>query len=109
MLFRSHGHLVAGHVDGVGSVREISTDVRSMRLILDCPQELLRYIAVKGSVAVDGVSLTVNDKTSAGFIVNIIPHTLAQTIMGNYRDKTPVNIEVDIIARHIESLMSRES
>lgn len=106
---RLHGHLVAGHVDGVGSVREISTDVRSMRLILDCPQELLRYIAVKGSVAVDGVSLTVNNKTSAGFIVNIIPHTLAQTIMGNYRDKTPVNIEVDIIARHIESLMSRES
>lgn len=104
---RLHGHLVAGHVDGVGSVREISTEARSLHLVLDCPPELLRYIAVKGSVAVDGVSLTVNEKTTTGFIVNIIPHTLEQTIMTGYRAGTRVNIEVDIIARYLEQLFSR--
>ena len=101
---RLHGHLVTGHVDGVGSVRECTPDARSERLVIECPVELLRYISKKGSVCVDGVSLTVNERHAGGFSVNIIPHTLAQTIMANYRAGTCVNIEVDIIARYLEQL-----
>ena len=102
---RLHGHLVAGHVDGVGEVRERIPAVRSEYLTIVSPQELLRYIARKGSVCVDGVSLTVNDRQADGFTVNIIPHTLEQTIMADYQAGTRVNIEVDIIARYLESLV----
>ena len=102
---RLHGHLVMGHVDCVGSVREHVADARSERLVIKCPVEIFRYISKKGSVCVDGVSLTVNEKHEHGFTVNIIPHTLMQTIMADYHTGTPVNIEVDIIARYMESLV----
>ena len=102
---RLHGHLVTGHVDGVGSVRERVSDARSERLVIECPPELLRYISTKGSVCVDGVSLTVNEKHESGFAVNIIPHTLAHTIMADYHAGARVNIEVDIIARYLESMV----
>ncbi|MGH8119164.1 MAG: riboflavin synthase [Gammaproteobacteria bacterium] len=105
---RLHGHLVTGHVDGVGSVRDRVSVTRSERLIVDCPAELLRYISRKGSVCVDGVSLTVNERQAGGFTVNIIPHTLRQTIMANYQAGTRVNIEVDIIARYLEQLFPHE-
>ena len=102
---RLHGHLVTGHVDGVGSVLESASNVRSERLVIECPAELLRYISKKGSVSVDGVSLTVNERHGAGFSMNIIPHTLEQTIMADYIAGTRVNIEVDIIARYLEQLL----
>jgi len=105
---RLHGHLVTGHVDGVGSVRDWASATRSERLVIDCPVELLRYISRKGSVCVDGVSLTVNERQAGSFAVNIIPHTLEQTIMANYHVGTRVNIEVDIIARYLESLMNSD-
>ena len=101
---RLHGHLVAGHVDGVGVVRERTADARSEQLLIECPVNLLGYVASKGSVCVDGVSLTVNDKTATGFTVNIIPHTLSHTISSGYVKGTKVNIEVDLIARYLESL-----
>ena len=101
---RFHGHLVTGHVDGVGTVRERVAEARSIRLVIECPAVLLRYISTKGSVCVDGVSLTVNERQESGFAVNIIPHTLVQTIMADYHAGTQVNIEVDIIARYLEQL-----
>ena len=103
---RFHGHLVTGHVDGVGSVRERVSATRSEHLVIDCPVELRRYISRKGSVCVDGVSLTVNKSQGGSFTVNIIPHTLEQTIMADYHAGTRVNIEVDIIARYLEQLNS---
>jgi len=103
---RLHGHLVTGHVDGVGNVRERVADARSERFVIECPAGLLRYISTKGSVCVDGVSLTVNERHKSGFVVNIIPHTLERTIMAGYQAGSRVNIEVDIIARYLESLVS---
>jgi len=105
---RLHGHLVTGHVDGVGSVRDRVSAARSECLVIDCPAELLHYISKKGSVCVDGVSLTVNERQAGGFTVNVIPHTLQQTIMADYHSGTRVNIEVDIIARYIESMIKGE-
>jgi riboflavin synthase len=102
---RLHGHLVTGHVDGVGTIKNRKPDARSERIDIDCPPNLLRYVSKKGSVCIDGVSLTVNEKSATGFSVNIIPHTLEQTIISNYTKGTRVNIEVDIIARYLESLM----
>jgi riboflavin synthase len=104
-LDRLHGHLVTGHVDGVGTIKDRKPDARSERIDIDCPPNLLRYVSKKGSVCIDGVSLTVNEKSTTGFSVNIIPHTLEQTIISNYTKGTRVNIEVDIIARYLESLM----
>jgi len=103
---RLHGHLVTGHVDGVGTIKDRKPDARSERIDLDCPATLLRYISKKGSVCIDGVSLTVNEKAATGFSLNIIPHTLEQTILSNYTKGTRVNIEVDIVARYLESLMT---
>jgi len=108
MTDRLHGHLVTGHVDGIGTVRERFDDARSARLVIKCPVMLLRYISAKGSVSMDGVSLTVNERRESGFEVNIIPHTLEQTIMADYQAGTRVNIEVDIIARYLESLVQSE-
>jgi riboflavin synthase len=99
------GHLVTGHVDGVGSVVSRRDDGRSVRFRLRAPEALARYIARKGSVCVDGVSLTVNEVDGADFGVNIVPHTLGATIFGQYRPGTRVNIEVDIVARYLERLM----
>lgn len=99
------GHLVSGHVDGVGRVLGRQDDARSVRLRLEAPRELARYIAPKGSVAVDGTSLTVNRVEGASFELNIVPHTLEETTIGRYREGTRVNLEVDLIARYLERLL----
>lgn len=99
------GHLVSGHVDGVGRVLERRQDARSVRFSVAAPPELARYIASKGSICVDGVSLTVNDVDGNRFQLNIVPHTLQQTIMEDYRPGSRVNLEVDMIARYLERLM----
>ena len=98
------GHLLSGHVDGVAEVIERRPEGRSLCFLLRPPPALLRYIAAKGSVAVDGVSLTVNSVDAAEFSVNIIPHTLEQTLFGEYRSGSRVNLEVDLIARYLERL-----
>lgn len=103
------GHYVTGHVDGIGTVLSIETDARSHRVVFEVPAELSRYVARKGSVCVDGVSLTVNAVDGRTFAVNLIPHTLQVTILGDYRPGTQVNLEVDIIARYLERLMSGAS
>jgi riboflavin synthase len=99
------GHLVSGHVDGVGTVLDKREDARSWRLQIHAPGELARYIATKGSICVDGTSLTVNEIRGAVFSLNIVPHTLAETIIGGYRSGTRVNLEVDLIARYLERLI----
>lgn len=101
------GHLVSGHVDGVGRVLSLEPDARSTRIGFDIDPALYRYVARKGSVTVDGTSLTVNDVSSNGFFVNIVPHTLERTIMGQYGEGSRVNIEVDLIARYIERLIAK--
>jgi len=99
------GHLVSGHVDGIGKILDLREDARSIRYDIEVPAALKKYICKKGSVCVDGVSLTVNEVNNSKFSVNIIPHTLEETIFSGYRNGTAVNIEVDIIARYLESLM----
>jgi riboflavin synthase len=99
------GHLVTGHVDGVGEVVEMWPDGASTRAVFELPEGLARYVARKGSVAVDGMSLTVNAVRGRGCEVNLIPHTCAVTIAGGYTVGTPVNIEVDLVARYVERLL----
>jgi riboflavin synthase len=106
---RLGGHLVSGHVDCVGTVTSRSTDARSVRLTIEIPSEYGRYIARKGSVCVDGVSLTINEVSVNAFDLNIIPHTAAVTIIGDYVVGTVVNIEVDLLARYLERLISKDS
>jgi riboflavin synthase len=101
---RLGGHLVSGHVDGVGAVAAFEDVGGSWRLVIDAPKELARYIARKGSIAVDGVSLTVNDVDGARFTVNIIPHTRAVTTFRNLAAHSLVNLEVDLVARYLERL-----
>ncbi len=101
------GHLMSGHVDGVGRLLSQRDDGRSRRLEFELPKSLSRYVARKGSVAVDGVSLTVNAVQGERFGVNIIPHTWEATTLGRLRDGDPVNIEVDLIARYLERLLTR--
>jgi riboflavin synthase len=98
------GHYVTGHVDGIASVIAMANDARSIRVQFESPPPLARYIARKGSVCIDGVSLTVNDVEAARFSVNLIPHTLEVTTLNEYRAGTRVNLEVDIIARYLERL-----
>lgn len=105
---RLGGHLVSGHVDGVGEVESRREDARSVRFTIRAPQPLARYIAHKGSIAVDGVSLTVNAVDGARFELNIVPHTLKETTMVNFRPGTRVNLEVDLIARYLERLLLGE-
>ncbi|MBV1931546.1 MAG: riboflavin synthase [Porticoccaceae bacterium] len=102
---RLGGHLVSGHVDGIGEVVERHPDARSERFRIKVPSELARYIAHKGSITVDGTSLTVNKVAGAEFELNIVPHTLVHTIFGDYQSGTKVNIEVDVIARYLERLL----
>jgi riboflavin synthase len=102
------GHLVSGHVDGVGRVLERSEDARSLRLRIEAPPDLARYIAHKGSVCVDGTSLTVNEVDGACFDLNIVPHTLEETVIAGYEAGTRVNLEVDLIARYLERLLLGE-
>ena len=99
------GHLVSGHVDGIGGLLSMDTDARSTRMEFESPPELSRYIARKGSVTIDGTSLTVNAVEGHKFSVNIVPHTLERTIMGGYKAGTRVNLEVDLIARYLERLV----
>ena len=99
------GHFVSGHVDGVGIVSEVCEDGNSILMCIKVPVHLSRYIATKGSVSVDGVSLTINKVKGNEFYVNIIPHTRSVTIMGEYSAGTRVNVEVDIIARYLERLL----
>lgn len=102
---RLGGHLVSGHVDGIGEIVERHPDARSERFRIKVPAELARYIAHKGSITVDGTSLTVNKVAGAEFELNIVPHTLVHTIFGDYQPGTKVNIEVDVIARYLERLL----
>jgi riboflavin synthase len=103
---RLGGHLVSGHVDCVGTIKARESAARSVRLDVEIPQEYRRYVARKGSVCIDGVSLTVNEVSDAVFSVNIIPHTADVTIIGDYQIGTRVNIEVDLLARYLERLLT---
>ena len=103
---RFGGHVVAGHVDGLGCVLSIGEDARSQRWRFAAPAKLLRYIAVKGSITVDGVSLTVNAVDDEGFEVNLVPHTVANTAFGRTAIGDAVNLEVDLIARYVERLLT---
>ncbi len=102
---RLGGHLVSGHVDGIGMVAVWQLDGRSWRLRIQAPDALARYIAEKGSISVDGVSLTVNRVDGAAFELNIVPHTLAETTLANFKIGQRVNLEVDLIARYLERLL----
>jgi riboflavin synthase len=100
------GHLVAGHVDGVARIVDMREDGQSRRLLVEVPAELARYIAPKGSVAIDGISLTVNEVAGNRFGINIIPHTLTHTTLGARKPGGRVNLEVDLIARYVARLMA---
>lgn len=102
---RLGGHLVSGHVDGLGELVELSEDARSIRMKIRSPDNLKRYIAVKGSICIDGISLTVNAVDDTVFEVNIVPHTQQRTIIQHYSTGQKVNLEVDLIARYLERLL----
>ncbi len=102
---RFGGHIVSGHVDGVGTVSNIIKHAEYIEFWVKAPEEIAKYIAHKGSITVDGISLTVNEVNGAEFMLWIIPHTLKETIMGSYKVGTAVNLEVDVIARYLERLM----
>lgn len=106
---RLGGHIVSGHVDGVGEVVSLQEDARSWRFVLRAPDELARYIAHKGSICIDGTSLTVNAVNGAEFDLNIIPQTMAETIFGEYQPGSRVNLEVDVIARYLERLIQGDA
>ena len=103
---RLGGHLVSGHVDGVGQVASVTDDARAQRWRFTAPAALLRYVAQKGSICVDGVSLTVNAVDAAGFEVALVPHTLAHTAFGATAIGDGINIEVDLVARYVERLLA---
>lgn len=105
---RLGGHLVSGHVDCMGSVSAREVDARSVRLVIEIPLEYAHYVAKKGSVCVDGVSLTINEVSGNSFDLNIIPHTAAVTIIDDYAVGTIVNVEVDLLARYLERLLSKD-
>lgn len=98
------GHIVSGHVDGVGKITSMQGDARSTRFLVQVPDDLARYIAKKGSVAIDGASLTVNSVDGNEFDINIIPHTMSNTIFSGYKVGSELNIEVDVISRYVERL-----
>ena len=103
------GHLVSGHVDGVGHVDDIIEDARFWRVRIAAPEALARYVAMKGSICVDGTSLTVNQVEGCHFELTIIPQTWEETVFSEYRVGSPVNLEVDVIARYLERLMQFEA
>jgi riboflavin synthase len=102
---RLGGHLVSGHVDGIGRITEKKNDGRSWRFRVEAPAELSRYIAEKGSICLDGISLTVNDIHDSNFGVNIVPHTLQATTLSELGVGSEINLEVDLLARYIERLL----
>ena len=106
---RLGGHLVSGHVDGIGKVVAIEADARSQRWHFELPRELVRYVAAKGSICVDGVSLTVNEVEANRCGVNLIPHTIDVTTFREKRVGAAVNIEVDLIARYVERLSTAQA
>ena len=106
---RLGGHLVSGHVDGVGEIYALEQDARSIRIGVAAPHNLHRFIAAKGSITVDGVSLTVNALSEQGFELNIVPHTAEGTIIQMYRIGQKVHLEVDMIARYLERLLNHSS
>ena len=103
---RLGGHLVSGHVDGVGSVKSISQDARSWRYQIEAPLSICKYIAAKGSICINGISLTVNKVDACVFDVNIVPHTRAETTIKHFQEGTQVNLEVDLLARYLERMIS---
>jgi riboflavin synthase len=105
---RMGGHFVSGHVDGVGEVVRRTSDARSERFLIRVPRAIARYIAEKGSICIEGVSLTVNQIDGCEFDVNIIPHTLAVTTIGALQSGHRVNLEVDLLARYMERLLSTD-
>jgi len=105
---RLGGHIVSGHVDGVAEVVSRTPDARSERFRMRAPKALAKYIAHKGSITIDGTSLTVNAVDGDEFELNIVPHTIAETVIGSYQTGTQVNIEVDVIARYLERLLLGE-
>jgi riboflavin synthase len=106
---RMGGHIVSGHVDGIGKVMEKKADGRSFRFKVKAPDELAKYIAEKGSICINGISLTVNEVKGAVFSVNIVPHTLEETTLRDATVGTEVNLEVDLLARYMERLMQGEA
>ena len=102
---RFGGHIVSGHVDGIGEVVSLEGDARSWRFRLRAPRDIAKYIAHKGSITVDGTSLTVNVVEGSEFELNIVPHTMLHTVIGDYHVGTKVNLEVDLVARYLERLL----
>jgi riboflavin synthase len=105
---RFDGHIVQGHVDGVGVVRSVEAEGRGKRIWVDCPAEVRRYVVRKGSITIDGVSLTVAGLDEEGLEVALIPHTLEVTTLGLLQPDATVNLEADILAKYVERLMDRE-
>jgi riboflavin synthase alpha subunit len=99
------GHYVQGHVDGVGSVRSLEPEGEGARLWVDAPADVLRYCVDKGSIAVEGVSLTIAGLDGTGFAIALVPHTLEATTLGAIRPSDPVNLEVDVLAKYVEKLV----
>ncbi|PPD19861.1 MAG: riboflavin synthase [Methylomonas sp.] len=106
---RMGGHIVSGHVDGIGTVVGKKADARSVRFKFQAPAALAKYIAEKGSICIDGVSLTVNEVDGAEFGVNIVPHTLKETTLGDWVPGSKVNLEVDLLARYLERLLKGDA
>lgn len=106
---RLGGHIVSGHVDCTGQVVSLASDARSTVLGIELPAEFSKYVAKKGSICIDGVSLTINEVSGNRFELNIIPHTAEQTTIGNYAVGTRVNIEVDVVARYLERLLGENA
>ena len=105
---RFGGHIVSGHVDGIGEVISLEEDARSWRFRFRAPKDLAKYIAHIGSITVDGTSLTVNKVEGSEFELNIVPHTMLHTVMGDYSVGTKIHLEVDIVARYLERLLLGE-
>ncbi|MDH5640424.1 MAG: riboflavin synthase [Nitrospira sp.] len=106
---RIGGHLVAGHVDGVGVIRSRQQDGNTIFFAIEAPPEILRYCVAKGSITVDGISLTINDVTDHGFSIAIIPHTAKVTTLGLKQVNDPVNLESDLIGKYVERLLQERS
>jgi riboflavin synthase len=106
---RMGGHIVSGHVDGIGVITEKKADGRSYRFIVKAPDDLAKYIAEKGSICINGISLTINEVKGASFSVNIVPYTLKDTTLGEAIVGTKVNLEVDLLARYMERLIQGDS
>ena len=102
---RMGGHMVSGHVDGLAVLTELEQDGRSWRMVFEAPASLRKYIAKKGSITIDGISLTINDVSEKTFDINVIPHTFKVTTLGNLKKGGQVHIEVDLIARYLEQLL----